>query len=628
MKVLPTILLFSLIFLTGVAEAETYTLSPDGSHSNQNQINEALKNGNVYLNAGDYDVDNTIIIGSNRVLTGSKEARIRVYSGSSQWFKGLKGVISCEEVVHDVEISNIQIDGNIGNLPSSYANSRSDTRHDCQKLIILHGYSNQFASNIKIHDLKLYNSFSDGCYILFGENIQFYNNIVSNCQHEGFYFSCVKNGLAYGNKIAGITSDAGRLDNCVNCKVFSNLFFSYTGDSYGAWEGGQSGLQIADSGASMGYDGSKKPLSTTNIEVYNNTFSSPGLRAVWLDSTGKGVTNVYIHDNKFIGVSEIETDGTPVDVISSNNVSVEGISFENVSVENPPTLEMSEKVFSSIFDILDTTFVESAKSEQNAENISYDIKETETGKIAGGVKIIGFNNWIMIDNQSYISSLDDAIVKTSVISNPSLKAWSGGISKIDKDLDLSLENDTLTATLTAKTKWYNLKLNAEGNKVKKYKTSTYTFTDTYSPAPMVLEQPTNITGIIYQYPTYFTFSVPSNGLTKVKYEYGGNSSEHIFLVGSRNYTADGLMFTEYSDLEHWEGNLQHQGKWVFVLGTFEGNELNITAYTPYKQIEVKDFDLIKMEYPDKAISWWIYPFLLTLSILILGIRYMLKQILY
>lgn len=342
--------LLVMLLTVGLSDAKTYTLSPNGGHSNQEQINKALGKGSVYLEAGVYEVDDTIIIGSNRVLTGDKDAIIRVYSGSSQWFVGLKGVISCEDVVHDVEISGFQIDGNIGNLDKEYANSRSDTSHDCEKLIILHGYSAQFASNIKIHDLKLYDSFSDGIYILFGDKVACYNNFISNCQHEGIYLSCVKNGLFYSNKIAGITSDAGRLDNCVDCKVYGNLFVSYTGESYGAWAGGQSGLQIADAGASMGYDGSKKPQTVTNIEVCDNTFSSPGLRAVWLDSTGKGVTNVFIHNNKFVGVSGIETDGTPVDV---DGVSVEGISFDNVSVENPPSIEMSEKVFSSIFDFFD-----------------------------------------------------------------------------------------------------------------------------------------------------------------------------------------------------------------------------------------------------------------------------------
>ena len=54
----------------------------------------------------------------------------------------------------------------------------------------------------------------------------------------------------------------------------------------------------------------------------------PGLRAISLN----GGENVYIHDNKFVDASSIETDG--------------------FSFENSPSLETSERIFSNIFDIL------------------------------------------------------------------------------------------------------------------------------------------------------------------------------------------------------------------------------------------------------------------------------------
>jgi len=356
-------LLLSFLLLCGLANAgEQIMLSSDGSHSNQNQINEALKNGDVYLNAGVYEVDDTIIIGSNRVLTGDKNAIIHVWGGSSQYFVGLKGVISCNEVVNDVEISNIQIDGNIGNLPKNYANSRSDTSHDCEKLIILHGYSNQFAKNIKLHDLKLYNSFSDGCYLLFCENVEVYNNFISNTQHEGVYLSCVKNGLFYNNKIAAICSDAGRLDNCQNCKVYDNYFFSYNGESYGQYKGGQAGLQIANSGSSKGYNAANKPQFTDRIEVYNNVFADPGRQAIWLHNYDG---SVFVHDNSFIDTDELETQGIPVGDISSN-----------VSYDNPPSVEMSERIFNSIFNVMYLDFTTQAGENDtivfpNGKNTTY-----------------------------------------------------------------------------------------------------------------------------------------------------------------------------------------------------------------------------------------------------------------
>lgn len=363
MKLVPAFLLISFLCVSmGIVEAgESIALSPDGGHSNQNQINEALERGDVFLKAGVYEVDGPVYIGSNRVLSGDPNAIIRVWSGSSQWFTGAVGVISCKEPVQNVEICGFQMDGNIGNLPKSYADSRSDRDHDCEKLIILKGYSNQFASNITIRNMKLYNSFSDGIYILFAEGVAVSNNFISNAQHEGFYLSCVNYGLVYGNKIAGITSDAGRLDNCIDCKVYDNLFFSYTGESYGAWKGGQAGLQIANTASSHGYDGSKKPQKTDRVEVTNNTFADPGRQAIWLHNYDG---SVYVHDNFFVDAAGLETQGVSVGDISSN-----------ISYENPPTLEMSEKVFSSIFDILDRDFKFQYLNKKTKINASVDIVE-------------------------------------------------------------------------------------------------------------------------------------------------------------------------------------------------------------------------------------------------------------
>lgn len=340
MKPLPAFALLAFFILsTVIAEAGEQTLSPDNGHSNQNQINAALERGNVYLQAGVYEIDNTIVMPSNRVLSGDSNAIIRVSSTSSQWFTGSTGVISCSGIANNIEISGFQMDGNIGNLPKSYANSRSDTDHDCQKLIILRGASNQFAQNIRIHHLKLYNSFSDGIFVIFGDNVQCYDNFISNTQHEGIYFSCLKNSVMYRNKIAGICSDAARLDNCVNCKVYDNLFFSYNGESYGQYKGGQAGLQVANSASSHGYDASKKPQMTDRVEITNNTFADPGRQAIWLHNYDG---SVFVHDNEFIDSAGLETQGIPVG---------------DISVDNPPSVEDTEAVFNSIFDFLKRDYI-------------------------------------------------------------------------------------------------------------------------------------------------------------------------------------------------------------------------------------------------------------------------------
>jgi len=181
--------------------------------------------------------------------------------------------------------------------------------------------------------MKLYNAFSDGIYIIYAQNVEIYNNFISNCQHEGIYFSVVRGGgHIHNNRIAGITSDCARLDNCKNCLIEYNLFFSYSGNSYGAYKHGENGLQIGDAGSSKGYNAAKKGYPTEDIEVRFNTFSDPGLRAIWLH----GGKNVYIHDNEFVDAAILETKGIPIG---------------DISIDNQPTVEMSESVFSSILDL-------------------------------------------------------------------------------------------------------------------------------------------------------------------------------------------------------------------------------------------------------------------------------------
>ena len=358
----PAGLTLTLFFVccVGVADALELTVSPTGSTSDQTMINNALEavynagGGKVYLNSGTYEIDNTVVIWSDTILTGSYDAVILVSPSSSQWFTGYTGIISCKESVKNVEICGFQINGNLGALPASYANTPGHDK-DCERCIILHGNSGEYAENIRIHDMKLYDSFSDGAYIYYAKNVRFYNNFVSNTQHEGVFWSVVIGGEIYNNQIAGITSDCARLDNSIGCRVFDNVFFSYDGDNTnGAYKHGENGLQVGNAGSSHGYDASNKPTTTGDIEVFNNTFANNGLQAILLGSGSNN--NVYVHSNKFIGVSELETMG----------ISVKGIS---------PTKEMSERIFSSIFDILNRDFSFQYPDKKTEINASADIIE-------------------------------------------------------------------------------------------------------------------------------------------------------------------------------------------------------------------------------------------------------------
>jgi len=608
------LLLFIYLSQNGLA-GEQIVLSPQGGHSNQKQINEAIKQAatsasgvSVFLTAGIYEVDNTIIMRSNVRLLGDPDAIIRVSSTSSQWFTGRTGVISCKESLKNVEIAGFQIDGNIGNLPSKFANSQPGREHDCEKLINIGGYSGDFANNIKIHDMKLYNAFSDGIYIIYADGVACYDNKISNCQHEGIYFSVVRNGYINNNKIAGITSDCARLDNCDTCLVEHNLFFSYGGESYGAYKHGENGLQIGDAGSSKGYNAAKKGYPTRNIEVRFNTFADPGLKAIWLH----GGENVYIHDNEFVDAAFLETMGVPIG---------------DISIDNQPTLEMTEKVFDSIFDILEVEFTDTGRTDQIEEDIHYTIQKTESGRIAGGIKIVGFKDLINIDGVPYVPDNDSVLVKYEAVKAPSYSWNNTGVSQIKKDVDIKNENGNVTATLTVKMEWYKLSTDSTGTTKKKYRTSEAIFSDTVE-APQVLNRPFELRGILYEYPIHSLAYVPSDGLTKVKYEYDGKEVNHIYLLGEQHRNENGVLYTNFSHVNYWKGDLHHQGEFLFIDGSFDPEKLTVTAYTPYESFHVTHFDHVKKVYPDKFYADWLFPSFGLFVILGFGAWYFIRKILY
>src|SRR5690606_37558643 len=92
-------------------------------------------------------------------------------------------------------------------------------KHDCEKLIIIKGYSNKNSKNIVIRNCIFANAFSDAVYVAYARDVIVENNQISNCQHSSIYFSCVINGLIQENDIAGITSDNVRVENSKNVKV-------------------------------------------------------------------------------------------------------------------------------------------------------------------------------------------------------------------------------------------------------------------------------------------------------------------------------------------------------------------------------------------------------------------------
>jgi hypothetical protein len=325
-----------------VSAGQTIYLSP----TNEDGINDALETAKgasgtttVILNPGVYEIRGSVIIYSNTVLKGNN-AKLLIPSDSKQWFVPPNGIITNKRPVENVTIEDLIIDGNCHNLPAKYADTPGH-KHDCEKLIVIKGYSNKFSKNIVVKNCKFANAFSDAVYMRFVENAIIENNQISNCQHSSVYLSRCVNGLILYNDIAGITSDDVRVESSKNVKVLYNNLYGYFGSkSNGAYQGGHNLVQVGDQGRSHGYGSTiANDIHTENIEIAYNTFSGKHRNTIWIDAAGKTpTTNLWIHDNKFVDMPEIERDG--------------------YSAENPPSIEETEEIFTTLKDLLkrDYTF--------------------------------------------------------------------------------------------------------------------------------------------------------------------------------------------------------------------------------------------------------------------------------
>jgi len=626
MKLLPAIFLF--IFVSGTAEASLVNINSSGS-SDQNVINQALESvyrsggGTVYLNPGVYDITGPIYMDSNTLLTGDSNAILRVSCPNGRWFSNSIGVINGNGVIKNVEICNFQIDGNCENLPFDYSHTRSDTAHDCEGLIRLCGDSTDFMNNIKIHDMTLYDAYSDGITILFCNSVECYNNLISNCEHEGIFYVCAIDSLIHDNKIAGITSDCLRLDNGVNCKIYGNILFSYNGSHALTYMHGENGLQIGDSGVSKGYDARNKPTTTTNIEVFNNTFANNGLQAILLDSVALASSaNVYIHDNQFIGGAELRTMGIPVGDFNYTNM---------------PPLEMSKKVFSNIFDILNMSFSDQAVSGGNS--FMPDIKDIIKGQVSGGVDIVGFNNMVQIDGQNYIKSLDDAIISSNaenLASNP---------VSMDKETSLSRNGNNLTANLKINIKYDTVSMISSlinGKLVTKKSYTEHSETQEFSSSPVEMPNiyngsaapAVNVSIFNNSYNSQTRFYVPITPyITKISYEYNNSTSWHYLKVGEMLNTPKNVEYVSFKDVGYWDNanNTSYFGNLFVIpkaLNPYTADQVKITLCDVYgNALNVTDYQIV--DYNEdliKAINPYAYLIFAFLLILFSGTLIIVKGV--
>lgn len=586
-RALPAIL-FCFLF-SGLAQAQTISINPTDQNGINQAISQAQPGDTVFLNAGVYEVTGTINVHSNLILTGSQDAIIRVSSSSSQFFTGSVGIISCNEPVDNVQISGFQIDGNCPNLPRSFANTEGHD-HDCERGILLKGDSGRFCNNITISQMKIYDCFSDGIYIAWANNVYISKIEASNNQHETCCYLCeVMDAEVEGCHVAGITSDCIRVENSQRVKVHDNLLYSYSGDhNNGAYEHGENGIQAGNQGYSHGY-GSPKPDSIKDIEIFNNTFANNGLQAILLDSMALAEsTNIFIHDNKFLGSDELKTLGLPVELANGSY----------------PTLQQSEQVFNSILDIMYAPVSDSGYVQQS-NTFQPDKTLISKGTESAWIDVIGYTGQIKIGNNTYIPkpANECAIILIGTKSNKSR------VINQDSSKKLSVEPENkLKVTLEVRT-WYEVpekqKISVWGKSInyttfKKVSENT-TFSKTFK-APSIFPafNAPNVSVINYNgsHAIVFTSNLP--GIVKIDYRYKNSTATEYRLIGFIGSATNGFKSNDYKVTENYlidnSGILSESLDGLYIKDkNFDVSKLNVTVVTPYENFHISHFQYIVIE---------------------------------
>jgi hypothetical protein len=203
-----------------------------------------------------------------------------------------------------------------------------------------------------------------------------------------------------------------------------------------------------------------------------------------------------------------------------------------------------------------------------------------------------------------------------------------GVSNVSQKVTTKIENKTAYAVLTVKMEYYTITANKITGKTKKNShISTAVFNDS-CPAPDVLRRPAETKAII----TYYNNSVnphtlvyvPSQGLIKVNYEYAGNTSEHVLMIGEKGTGENGVQYTNFSTCDYWRGAIPYQGEALYIPGSVDQSKLNVTCFTPYESLKIIKFEYTEKAWKGESFSDWVLPFVLKLGVILFVLWLLLK----
>jgi len=279
-----------------------------GGHADQTVINRALS----WMAAGaerqihmkgpfTFGITDQLFIGSNSIWSGDPSAIIKVEDGACGssydtcvFPNGTPVIAALNSSPSNIEIYGFQVNGNCQNQNNQLGLVGNEYHSAGSGVERIFQFSN--ASNIKVHDMRIYDAFGEALMIFYGQNINCYNSYLSNLQHDAVFYKGVtgSSNSMHHLTVEGITSDCLRCGSSQNVDIYNNTLTSYLGpNNNGATEHGQNGIQISNE--------SNYSILTNNINVYNNYIYDQGLAGIWIldmrNAAGSTPQTIHIHDN-------------------------------------------------------------------------------------------------------------------------------------------------------------------------------------------------------------------------------------------------------------------------------------------------------------------------------------------
>ncbi|MGB9929231.1 MAG: disaggregatase related repeat-containing protein [Methanosarcina sp.] len=285
------------------------------------EINQALgaaaenpESTTVYLKGPfTYIIDDTLLIGSNTILKGDPDAKVKLVSqaGWTEWKPLIKERASG---AHDITIQGFTLDGN------REENKKEEENSGYYNLIHLSNCQNINVQNMHLVNSQGYGLKADDC-----ANIKFQGNEASLLDHETVYASSCSGIEISDNKITCKTNSALKIYNTNKAKLHDNIITSE--GSYG------SGIEIQKCGTA----------SMNEIKVYNNIIYKMPDAGIWIFGSGNyhpSSAKIYIHHNQIYNTGTEFHNKTAGGIISEgfsgiieNNV-IDGVYGHGISQKN------------------------------------------------------------------------------------------------------------------------------------------------------------------------------------------------------------------------------------------------------------------------------------------------------